>query len=613
MVTRTKFSQQSNPALDVTWTAPTNSGDPITGYTARYRKQGAAQWTTFSGSLSATTTTLNLSDLEAGATYEAQVRALRNGTPGPWSNTGSGRANRQPRSTEASNLQPSLTLLWGGDDSVRTLNDKFADDDGDSLTYSASAKYPGVVRVGIEGDNSDELRLHVLNPASSSVTYGVHDGYGGYASKTISVSGSAEAFNGADLSRSVAENSAAGTAVGAPVTGTPYDGAALTYSLVGDTDALSVFVIDSSSGQISVKQGASLDYETTQSYTAWVRWTVQGQEADADVTIQVTDIGAQKPDAPTVSRTQFSEPTDPALDVSWTAPDVTGASITSYQVQYRKQGDTAWTLYSYTDGDGDITSALPATPTGMTLPDLAAGATYEFQVRALTSLEGPGPWSDTGSARTNRPPVYSGIFMLDQGVPWGNFLRDDFAPYFPSDPDGDELTYSISSDNPGILSTNVVNGKHFHVVARNPATATVTYGAADSYGGFSFRTADITGVANETRSVAENSPAGTLVGRSVQGVPYDGETLTHTLSGEIATSGLFLIDSATGQISLAEGAALDYETKSSYTGKVHWTVQGQAAVANVTIEVTDAEAGQPDAPTITRTRFDEPTDPAPWT
>ena len=167
---------------------------------------------------------MTLSNLEAGATYEAQVRAVTSEEgEGPWSDTGSGRANRPPRSTEAPNLQPSYTLLWGGDDSVRTLNDKFTDDDGDALTYSASAQYPGVLRVGIEGENSDRLRIHVLNPATSTVTYGVSDGYGGYASKTIDVSGSAEVLTGSELTRSVAENSPAGTAVGDPVPGTPYD------------------------------------------------------------------------------------------------------------------------------------------------------------------------------------------------------------------------------------------------------------------------------------------------------------------------------------------------------------------------------------------------------
>ena len=97
-----------------------------------------------------------------------------------------------------------------------------------------------MLRVGIEGENSDKLRIHVLNPATSTVTYGVSDGYGGYASKTIDVSGSADAFNGAELTRSVAENSPAGTAVGDPVPGTPYDDGddetddALTYTLTGE-------------------------------------------------------------------------------------------------------------------------------------------------------------------------------------------------------------------------------------------------------------------------------------------------------------------------------------------------------------------------------------------
>ena len=209
-LSRTTFSEPSDPALDVTWTAPASGATP-TGYAAQYRKKAAggedpADWTAYSGTLGATATSLTLSNLEAGATYEVQVRALNDEERGPWSDTGSGRANRPPRSTEAPNLQPSYTLLWGGNDSIRTLNDKFADDDGDSLTYSASAQYPGVLRVGIEGQNSDKLRIHVLNPATSSVTYGVSDGYGGYASKTIDVSGSAETINGADLRRSVAEN-----------------------------------------------------------------------------------------------------------------------------------------------------------------------------------------------------------------------------------------------------------------------------------------------------------------------------------------------------------------------------------------------------------------------
>ena len=55
---------------------------------------------------------------------------------------------------------------------------------------------------------------------------------------------------------------------------------------------------------------------------------------------------------------------------------------------------------------------------------------------------------------------------------------------------------------------------------------------------------------NVTRSVAENSPAGTAVGRAVTGNPVEGETFTYTLTGEAADSGVFAIDASTGQISV---------------------------------------------------------------
>ena len=78
-MTRTTLGKPSNPALDVTWTAPASGATP-TGYEAQYRKKAAdgedpAQWTAYSGTLGATTTSLNLPDLEAGATYEVQVLA----------------------------------------------------------------------------------------------------------------------------------------------------------------------------------------------------------------------------------------------------------------------------------------------------------------------------------------------------------------------------------------------------------------------------------------------------------------------------------------------------------------------------------------------------------
>ena len=203
----------------------------------------------------------------------------------------------------------------------------------------------------------------------------------------------------ANETRSIVENSAAGTAVGDPVTGTPYDDGddetddALTYTLTGEASTSGAFVIDSSTGQISVQEDANLDYETKSSYAGKVEYTVNGYATAINVTINVTDAEAAQPDAPTVTRTTFDEPTNPALDVTWTAPDANGATISGYEAQYRTKvadGETpeAWTAYTYTDTNEVVTSQLPAATLSITVPDLEAGATYEFQVRALTALEG---------------------------------------------------------------------------------------------------------------------------------------------------------------------------------------------------------------------------------
>ena len=166
------------------------------------------------------------------------------------------------------------------------------------------------------------------------------DPYGGEFTRTVTITGTPKTET-----RSVAERSAAGTPVGDPVTGTPYDDGddqtddALSYTLSdgnsGDVGGL--FVIDSSTGQVSVAEGATLDYEAKSSYTGQVSYTVDGHAATIALAVNVTDVEVGKPDVPALSRTEFSEQSNPALDVAWTAPAANGLTITGYEVQYRKK------------------------------------------------------------------------------------------------------------------------------------------------------------------------------------------------------------------------------------------------------------------------------------
>ena len=98
--------------------------------------------------------------------------------------------------------------------------------------------------------------------------------------------------SGASTTRSIAENTAANTNIGAPVAATDRNDDTLTYTLEG-TDAAS-FGIDSGTGQLSTS--AALDYETKSTYSVVVKATdPAGLSGTIDVTINVTDVVDEAP------------------------------------------------------------------------------------------------------------------------------------------------------------------------------------------------------------------------------------------------------------------------------------------------------------------------------
>ena len=109
----------------------------------------------------------------------------------------------------------------------------------------------------------------------------------------------------------MAENSAAGTDVGDPVTATDFDGHTLTYTLEG-TDAAS-FQIVSASGQIQTRSGVTYDYETKSSYSVTVK---------ADDSNGGTDTIAVAIDLIDVDETQ-ADTTPPALESATVLEDGT--------------------------------------------------------------------------------------------------------------------------------------------------------------------------------------------------------------------------------------------------------------------------------------------------
>ena len=161
-------------------------------------------------------------------------------------------------------------------------------------------------------------------------------------------------------------------------------------------------------GRLRVNSGANLDYESKSTYSI----TFHAQEKNSvnavlldisyNIFIVLTDVN-EPPGKPTVTVANNTTTPTTKLDVSWTAPTMTGKpAIDDYDVQYRKTGDSTWTSHSFT-GTGTTT----------TLSSLEAGKKYDVQVRANnaetdntnTPTTDDSPWSDTANAITQSAAV----------------------------------------------------------------------------------------------------------------------------------------------------------------------------------------------------------------
>ena len=151
-----------------------------------------------------------------------------------------------------------------------------------------------------------------------------------------------------------------------------------------------------------------------------------------------------------------------------------------------------------------------------------------------------------------------------------------------SDPDGDLLNASLVA-GPAHASGFTLNSDGSFAYTHDGSENFVdsfTYQVADGNGEVDTATATITinpineapSANDATFSLAENSTNGTGVGSASASDPDAGDTLSYAITGGDPT-GAFTIDSATGEITVADSSQLDFET---------------SPVFNLTVTVTDA-------------------------
>ena len=274
----------------------------------------------------------------------------------------------------------------------------------------------------------------------------------------------------------VAENTAADTAIGAPLAATDEHAHALSYALEGlDADR---FAIDPDSGQLRTL--AALDHETKAGYSVTVTADDgHGGTAGIAVRLTVTDVDEQPgtPEAPTVLASANSTT---SLSLRWSAPDSNGGpAITGYAVQYREGTTGAWSNHRRT-----------VTDTRATVTGLAAATDHQARVQARNG-EAPGAWSEPGAGRTgdadNNAPAFDaalpGVLTAEENTAAGTDLG---APFTATDSDEDTLTYLLDGADRHAFVIDAETGQLRASAAldhESQASYSLTVRADDGHGG----------------------------------------------------------------------------------------------------------------------------------
>ena len=437
--------------------------------------------------------------------------------------------------------------------------------------------------------------------SSYSVTVKADDNNGGTATidVTITVADVNEPpeFDSATATREVPENTEAGENIGAPVTAAdPDTGDTPAYTLEGaDLDS---FDIDSASGQIQTKPGVTYDHEIKSSYSVTVKADDNnGGTATIDVTITVADVNEPPEFSVETASREVPENTEAGGNI--------GAPVTATDPD---TGDTP----AYTLGGADLDSFGIDSASGQI--QTKSGVNYDHESKSSYSVTVKADDNNGGTATidvtitvadVNEPPEFS-VETASREVPENTEAGGNIgAPVTATDPDtGDTPAYTLEGADLDSFDIDSASGQiqtksgvtYDHEIK---SSYSVTVKADDNNGGTA--TIDVTitvadvdeppefDSATATREVPENTEAGGNIGAPVTAAdPDTGDTLTYTLGGTDAT--FFDIDASTGQ--LQTQAALDYETKSSYTVTVTASDGALTATVDVTVTVTNIdEAG----------------------
>ncbi len=478
-------------------------------------------------------------------------------------------------------------------------------DTDDTLEYSLGGTDASSFSIdSTSGQLRTNAALNYETKDSYSVTVSVSDGNGGTDSIAVTINitdvNEAPTFTeNSPTTRSIAENTASDVNIGSAVSATDPDADdSLTYGL-GGTDAAS-FSIDSDTGQLKTK--AALDHEDDDAYVVTVIVSDDNLSASITVNISITDVN----EAPSFTETS---PTTRSIAENTTSGQNIGSAVSATD----PEGDTLEYTLEGTDASSfSIVSTSGQLQTNAAL-DYETTTSYSVTVKVTDDslTDTIAVTINVTDVSENTAPTFSNSsfsYRISdiENASVGDSIGDKVTA---TDADDDTLSYSLGGDDASLFDIDSSSGQlkitqslidhtssaySIKVIATDPDSATAEISGTIFVTRVARRITNSPPVFDDgestTRSVVENTASGQNIGEPVAATDDDtDDILTYTLEGTDASS--FSIVSTSGQ--LQTNAALDYETKTSYSVTVKVTDDSGASndsdTIAVTINVTDED------------------------
>ncbi|MGI9275750.1 MAG: VCBS domain-containing protein [Endozoicomonas sp.] len=416
-----------------------------------------------------------------------------------------------------------------------------------------------------------------------SFVYRVTDSQGdsSTASVTITVTGTNDAPILQPQTLSVNENSADNTPVDT-VSATDQDpDTTLTYSLTDSAEGR--FAINSSTGEITVADGSLLDHESNNSHSITV------QVSDGDLTDELSyNVSVNDANEAPVLAAQ-------TLSVNENSADNTPVGIASATDQ-----DAGTTLsYSLTDNAGGRFAINSSTGEIIvadgSLLDHESNNSHSITVRVSDgSLTDERSYTVSINDANDAPVLAAQTLSVNENssdnTPVGSVSATDQDA-------GTTLTYSLTDNADGRFAINsstgeitVADGSLLDYESSSSHSIIVQVSDGDLTHERSYNVSvndanEAPVLAAQTLSVSENSADNTPVG-TVSATDQDADTtLTYSLTDN--ADGRFAINSSTGEITVADGSLLDYESNNSHSITVQASDGDLTHERNYAINITN--------------------------